>query len=84
MLGNIYGLQMIESTNAVVQDGTRPIEVRRSFKERFFSWPWKPWILTRTIQVPNYKPSMYRIGHQFIYHPSLKSEIYAVMSNKVS
>jgi len=73
MLGSISGLQLFSSSAAVVEDGTKEIEVRRSIKERLFSW--KPWITTKTITVPNYKPAMFRVGNRIVYHPSLEQAI---------
>jgi len=31
----------------IVNDVMTGANVRRSFKERFFSWPWRPWVKTR-------------------------------------
>ncbi len=75
MLGDIYGLKMISSLACVEQDGTRPEQRKRTWKERLFSIPWRPWITHKTIQVPNYKPIMFRIGNVFYYHPSFESQI---------
>lgn len=68
-------LKLQESVFAVEQDGTRPEIVRRSWKERLFERPWQPWVATKTIQVPNYKPAIYRIGNTIVYHPSLKEAL---------
>lgn len=70
-----FQLKMIESLQAVELDGIRPEKVKRTWKERLFTLPWKPWITHKTIQVPNYKPAMYRLGNQIIYHPALKEQI---------
>lgn len=41
-------------TNPLLQD-VKTTTVERSFKERWFSWPWRPWKITKT--VTTYKPS---------------------------
>ena len=46
----ISGYQMIESIYL-----TKPKKVERLWKERIFSWPWKPWRSTKIIQVPSEK-----------------------------
>lgn len=66
-------LKLVESVFAIEQDGTRPETVRRSWKERLFTRPWRPWVSTKTIQVPNYKPAIFRAGNVVYYHPSMKN-----------
>lgn len=43
--------------------------VIRSWKERLFSWPWRPWQATKVIveQVPS--PNLYRFGQDIVGHP---------------
>jgi len=43
--------------------------LRRSWRERFFSWPWRPWVKSHTVQ----SPSMARLGYDIFCHPSLLS-----------
>lgn len=71
-------LEMYESANSIEIDAdnpTKPETIKRSWKERLFSLPWRPWVKTKVIRVPNYKPAIYRVGNRFIYHPALKAEI---------
>ena len=76
IFGSFYNsMQMVESVHAVEEDGTRPLTVKRSFKERFLSLPWRPWVSTKVIQVPNYKPAIYVTGNKIVYHPALKARI---------
>lgn len=71
------GLEVIESVYAVEQDGTedQEIQVPRTLWERFFDPdPTRPlWQKTKPkiIQVPHYKPVMYRLMDKLIVHPSL-------------
>ena len=75
MFNHGFGFKMMESMSAVELCGTKPMDVKRSWKERLFSLPWRPWITHKTIQVPNYKPAMFRVGDMIIYHPALKKSI---------
>lgn len=71
-------LQVISSNYAVEQDGYEDVEIqinRGRFWERLFDPdPTLPlWQKTKTkiIQLPKYKPAMYRIGDRIISHPAL-------------
>ncbi len=41
------------------------VAVERKWKERFFSWPWKPWERTKMI----YEPKSYHVGDTLIISP---------------
>lgn len=72
----LIGLQIIESTNCVEFTGKMlSREVERSWKERLFSWPWKPWKSTKTEHYPEAVPVMYRIGNRIVGHPSKIAEL---------
>lgn len=50
--------------------------VRRTWKERLLSWPWKPWVAEKTIfiQVPD--EHVYQIGrYTFVCHPAIAKQI---------
>lgn len=49
----LNGYNLVEDVNAVKQIGTR--QVKRSFFERFFSLPWRPWQIAE--EVPVFEPS---------------------------
>ena len=68
-------LKLMESVFAVEQIGTRLEVVRRSWRERLLSRPWNPWIATKTIEVPNYAPAIFRVGNTILYHPSLREQL---------
>lgn len=44
-----------------------------TWKERLWSWPWRPWIKTREIMIHVPDPNVYRIrglsGWTFVCHP---------------
>ena len=53
---------------------TVPKIIIRSWKERLWSWPWKPWEKEKVIQVPD--PSIYMINTSMIRQMSnLRSTI---------
>lgn len=73
-----FGMKVIQSTLAVELDGTEDKEIqvdRGGFWARLFDPdPTLPlWQKTETkiIQVPRYKPVMYKLMDQLIVHPSL-------------
>lgn len=68
-------LEFFSSNYAVTPDGEREHVIRLSFKDRFFSWPWKPWIKTKTVMVPNYKPAIFRFENKIIYHPAFEEQV---------
>ncbi|MBI5307694.1 MAG: hypothetical protein HZB37_05010 [Planctomycetes bacterium] len=41
--------------------------IKRSWRERLFSWPWRPWVGSASVNTP----SMVRIGTDIYCHPSL-------------
>jgi hypothetical protein len=81
-----FGLKIITSNFAVKQDGTEPKEIqveRGGFWARLFDPdPTLPlWQKTKTkvIQVPRYKPVMYKMADQIICHPSLFEQLRKAM-----
>jgi len=72
MLGKINGMKVIETTQAVEENGKTPVYVKRGWKKRLFTLPFKPFKKDELIMVPDYKPCMY-IANDVIYcHPALK------------
>ena len=62
----MLGLRIHESPNSYeVQI------IKRSWRERLWSWPWRPWVVTKVF----HKPAMYQIGNTIVAHPSLMSQI---------
>lgn len=82
MTSSLFGMKILESLNAVEQDGYEDKEIqveRGGFWERLFdpdpTLPLWQKTKTRIIQVPHYKPAMYQIADQFIVHPALMPAI---------
>jgi hypothetical protein len=74
MFGNPFApqYQFFEDWNMVVPTGKyNDIVVRRSWKERLFSLPWRPREKTKTIQIPEIipDPNYYQIGNRIVGHP---------------
>lgn len=78
----INGVKFYESTHCVEDQ-----EITRSWKERLFSWPWRPWRKTKTIQVPaiysveNPSQGLFAVGPPrfFVAHPSKVAELRAAL-----
>jgi len=71
MMGDIWfnAIKIIEDER-LVKEG-EPVEVKRSWFDRLFSWPWEPWIATETVipMVPD--DGIYQFeGDTFIMHPA--------------
>ncbi len=68
------GLKIQESL--YLTEPGEPMQVRRSWRERLWSWPWRPWRATKTIvpQVPS--KSFYLIGNDTVLcHPAQVAEL---------
>ena len=85
------GLNIIQSLHAVEQDGTEPKEIevsRGGFWARLFDPdPTLPlWQKTKKVivQVPHYKPVMYRMMDQLIIHPALMPSLMAALEKEKS
>lgn len=46
---------------------TEPKTVERTRRERWLSWPWRPWVRTKVIQVPSRQ--VLQMGRSFLVHP---------------
>jgi hypothetical protein len=67
----MLGLKVIVSVYAV-KDG-EPIIHRRSWRQRLFSWPWRPWVTTWT-EIPKV-PAFYVTKDSIIAHPAALMEL---------
>ena len=75
-LSPIGGIPIKYSQYCVDLDKPIHTEIPRTWKERLFSWPWRPWQATRI--VTTYEPTMYRIGWpspHILAHPAFKTEL---------
>lgn len=68
------GMRVIESP-FLEQDGA-PYEVRRTWRERLFTRPWRPLVTTRTVvpKVP-YKGAVQLNAHTLVMHPAMLREL---------
>lgn len=65
-VGDFAGLRIVESLHAVTRE-----QVPRSRRERWLSWPWRPWVKTKTVE----KPAMYQMLDRVIAHPVLAQKL---------
>lgn len=59
---------------------TKSSTVRRSWRERLFSWPWQPLRSVRTIQIPD--RTVYFIGDTIHCHPAVLSQLQAELKER--
>lgn len=57
------------------------IEVNRTMRERWLSWPFRPWVMKKavTIQVPSSK--VYQLPNSLLMHPETFARMKAAMAN---
>lgn len=62
-------------TSLFMTEAGDPIEVRRGWRERLWSWPWRPWRRTRTIipQMPS--KTVYVTQNSIVIHPAMLDEL---------
>lgn len=62
-------------TSLFLTEAGEPIEVRRTWRERFLSRPWRPWKRTKAVipQVPRRDALV--MGGQILVHPAMLSEL---------
>lgn len=78
----LSGMRIFESVNCVEFTGkTLHREDKRTWKERLFSWPWRPWKATKTVYYPETIPAMYRIGDRIVAHPAKIVELKAALKS---
>ncbi len=77
----INGFKIME--NPLMTEAGEPYEVKRSWKERLFTRPWRPFKKTRTV-VPQIPSRQIIMMDRIIYmHPILKAEVEALKINSV-
>ncbi len=75
LTNNFTGIEIREST--ALTETSDPFKVRKSWKERLISWPWKPWVKTKwvTKQVPSDEIMHDRVNNVFYCHPVMKKQL---------
>ena len=66
-LTSIYDYDIIQDPS-MLEDG-EPLEVPRTWRERWFTLPWKPWKAAKTITPRVPSPSVSIFGNKLIGHP---------------
>lgn len=76
-----FGIPIVETPYAVTSE-----EVGRTWWERLFSWPWRPWVRTKFVDKPAIyvvSPSLagglvgpfYGLQEMIVAHPTLAAQI---------
>jgi hypothetical protein len=63
---NLCGYRLVESPFCTVSEERL---VKRSWKERLFTWPWRPWKSTKVVEVSVPDPNYYIVDDQVVGHP---------------
>ena len=72
-MSNLFGIQIIEDVN-MVDSHSRP----KTWRERWLSWPWRPWVKHVVWQTPSdkiYLVNMDGIKEKLICHPATTKTI---------
>jgi len=80
MIDSLYGVKVFVDVHC-----TEDVDVERTLKERWLTWPWKPWIKTKTSKIPaiyevrNPSQGMFAMGPLYflIAHPQKLAELKA-------
>lgn len=70
LMGSLGGTPYYTSVHAV----DNRVE-RRSWRERLFSTPWRPWVKEKTVTVPAIYEVPSAIGPYYLIHPELEREL---------
>ena len=70
----MFGQQIITSVHCYEVQS-----IKRTWRERLWSWPWRPWVTFKTF----HKPVAYRMGNQIVCHPAMLSEIQQAAQHRV-
>ena len=73
MFGNHLGYKFFENPHMTIPGPD--VEVKRTWKERLLSTPWRPWVPTKMMptQIPD--PQVMIMGDSIFAHPSLITEL---------
>lgn len=74
-MASLSGFRIVESQ--WLTEAGPPTEVRRTWRERLLSRPWRPWKATRIVvlQVPSRQ--VYMMGDSMVVHPVFLRELMA-------
>lgn len=72
-MNSMLGMDVI--TSAYLTE-TELVQVARSARERWWSWPWRPWATTKTVQVQIPSSQMFQLpGGKLLCHPAMLDRI---------
>lgn len=73
-MNNFTGLRIIESEH--LTEAGEPYEVRRTWRERLLTRPFRPFVATRTVvpQVP-YRGAFQLNAHTLVMHPAIVRQL---------
>ena len=72
-MNDLFGIQIIEDSNMV-----DPHSRVRTWRERLFSWPWRPWIKTLVWNTPSEKIYLMKLDNfteKLICHPAMTQKL---------
>jgi hypothetical protein len=72
-VNDLFGIQIIEDVNMVDSHSRL-----KTWRERLFSWPWRPWVKYVVWQTPSkkfYLMKMDEINEKLICHPAMIEEL---------
>ena len=83
MIPNLHGLyggyNIIEDIHMVDVNDPQYHEQRRTWKERLFTLPWRPFKKTKTITTYPPLKSYYLMGRMILCHPIMKQSLIAAI-----
>ncbi len=69
-------------STSLPQYAKKKVTVRRSWRERLFSRPWRPWIATKVIEVDDPEtPVVWMVDHRLMMHPAVKEKFASYIHN---
>ena len=72
-MSNLFGIQIIEDAN-MVDSHSRP----KTWRERWLSWPWRPWVKHVVWQTPSEKIYLLNVSkfkERLICHPAMTEKL---------
>ena len=56
--------------------------VRRTWRERLFTWPWRPWTTTKIVTVTVPSGRVLQIGNSLVMHPETSRQLRAALKGR--
>lgn len=72
----MFNSLIISQSYLVPKYGLKTIDISRTWKERLFTRPWRPWIKTKQITVEDTEMLvMYKVGNVIYCHPDVMEKV---------